>query len=413
MKNNEMYVTKFGLRICYVEKKNFHKSYAGLGLNYGNRDLIFELDGKEHTSYEGTAHFIEHKLFQMPNGDAFQEFSKLNASANAYTDIEKTIYYFTTTSDLYSPLRLLLEMYFTPYFLKADVEKEIGIIESEIKMYDDVPESIFARKILKALYPNHSLSANIAGTVESVNAITHQDLYDAYQAFYTTDNSLLTIISHEPREKVYAFVEEVLNGLELRRGLPKQIEPVAFPPVGKNFLMKAKVEQTTAALAIRMEANQNYPLFCSFIIGILDSLFSPMSRFFKKLHQKQAFIADIDYYVVTLRDTSYAVISTTSSNPQIFLDLIEEKLKNLTKRDIQENITELYLKHLKAKSIRALDSIETLGEEILVLALENGSYLEELTISQSLSIEDFYPYISYIKHAQFVQCICKKSTKTK
>ncbi|MDE7385490.1 MAG: insulinase family protein, partial [Anaeroplasmataceae bacterium] len=136
MQKNDVFQTKNGLRVCYVEKPNFHKSYVGIGLNYGSRDLKFYLEGNAITSLEGTAHFIEHKLFQMPYGDAFEEFSKLNASANAYTDLEKTIYYFTTTEDLYAPLELLLKMYFTPYFKKEDVEKEKGIITSEIKMYD-------------------------------------------------------------------------------------------------------------------------------------------------------------------------------------------------------------------------------------------------------------------------------------
>ncbi|MDE6046993.1 MAG: insulinase family protein, partial [Anaeroplasmataceae bacterium] len=88
MQKNDVFQTKNGLRVSYVEKPDFHKSYVGIGVNYGSRDLNFQLKGESITSFEGTAHFIEHKLFQMPYGDAFKEFSKLNASANAYTDLE-------------------------------------------------------------------------------------------------------------------------------------------------------------------------------------------------------------------------------------------------------------------------------------------------------------------------------------
>ena len=394
MQKNEIFQTENGLRVCYVEKSKFQKSYVGIGLNYGSRDLNFFLGNKEVNSKEGTAHFIEHKLFQMPYGDAFTELAKLNAHANAYTDLEKTIYYFTTTDDIYAPLKVLLEMYFTPYFILKDVEREKGIITSEIRMYDDVPDAKFSRKILKSLFPKCSLSSNVAGTVQSVENTTDEDLNQAYQAFYTTDNSYLVIVSSEPREKVYQFVNDVMKKCLVYRGLPKIKEEMPSLKLGSNFTMKARVEQTTAALAIRFSANQDEHLFCSFIIGILDSLLSPATKYYKELSSTKAFLADIDYYVMTLRDTSYAVISTTSNQPKVFLDSLQSKLKNLMKKDLDKKVLELYLKHLKAKSIRALDSVEELGEEILVLALENASYLEELELSQNLLTEDFYEYIA-------------------
>lgn len=411
MQKSDFFQTKNGLKVCYVEKPNFHKSYVGIGLNYGSRDLRFILDDKEVTSLEGTAHFIEHKLFQMPYGDAFIEFSRLNATANAYTDLEKTIYYFTTTGDLYAPLQLLLEMYFTPYFKEEDVEKEKGIITSEIKMYDDVVESKFTRKILKALYPKNSLSCNVAGTIKSVSQTSALDLEKAYQAFYTTDNSYLVIVSNQPRKNVYHFVDEILSKCKVNRGLPQVVLKKPSPMLGASFLMQARVEQTTAALAIRFSANQDLHLFCSFIIGLLDSLFSPSTQYYKELYSKNYFIADIEYYVMTLRDTGYAILSTTSNHPKEFLAAVQQKLKNLSKQDLDKKVISQYLKHLKAKSIRALDSIEELGEEILVLALENASYLEELEQSQNLKIEDFYAYIKYFQNAKYIQAICEKSKK--
>ncbi|MCM1130067.1 MAG: insulinase family protein [Roseburia sp.] len=412
MQNDEIFQTENGLRVCYVEKKKFRKSYVGIGLNYGSRDLKFFLDEKEITSKEGTAHFIEHKLFEMPYGDAFTELAKLNAHANAYTDLEKTIYYFTTCGDLYAPLKVLLEMFFTPYFNLDSVEREKSIIHSEIDMYDDVPDAKFSRKILKTLFPKCSLSSDVAGTVQSVSRITALDLERAYCAFYTTDNSYLVIVSSQPRQKVYSFVNEVMKKCIVHRGLPKRKEDKIPLECGSNFVMQARVEQSQAALAIRFSANQDMPLFCSFIIGILDSLLSPATKYYKNLHSKKAFSADIDYYVMTLRDTSYAVISTTSKLAKLFLSSLESKLKSLSKKDLDKRVLELYLKHLKAKRIRALDSIEELGEEILILALENASYLEELELSQNLNIEDFYEYLNYFKTAEYIQAICKKSAKS-
>ena len=169
------------------------------------------------------------------------------------------------------------------------------------------------------------------------------------------------------------------------------------------------MEQTTASLAIRMEADETMPLFCNYIIGILDSILSPMSEFYNELYKKKAFIADIEYYVVTLRDASYAVISTISKTPQVFLKEVRKKLSHLKPSDLNLDILNLYLKHMKAKSILEQDSVETLGEEILTLALEGISYYEEVERSLSMHIEDYYEYLSYITQGKMLTAICKNS----
>ncbi|MDE7264230.1 MAG: insulinase family protein, partial [Anaeroplasmataceae bacterium] len=319
MRNNSELEIIDGLRVCYIEKPLFHKSYAGIGVNFGGRDIELMSGDEKIKLKEGTAHFIEHKLFQLEDGDAFEKFSKMGVNSNAYTDLEKTIYYFTTSSDLYEPLALLLKMYFTPVFKEEDIEKEKEIILSEIKMYDDIPQTKFSLRLLKALYHKHPLSSPIAGTIKSVKEITKTTLDVAYKSFYTIENSVLVVASNEPRQKVYRFIKDTLSHLHPLHSFPKYI---SYPlhPLGKDFIYKAKVEQPTAALAIRFSANQNMPLFCNYIMGIFDSLFSPISPFFKKLYEKKAFLADIDYSVSTLRDTSYAILSTTSNHPKLFLE---------------------------------------------------------------------------------------------
>lgn len=403
---NETYITKCGLKVIYVEKRGFHQSYAGIGVNYGSRDLEYHLSGQKIKSPSGTAHFLEHKLFQMPDGDSFSMFSKENAHANAYTGLEKTIYYFTTTESIYPSLKLLLEMYFTPFFLKEDVEREKGIIYSEIQMQQDIEWSQFNLKMLDALYPKSGLSKSVVGTKESVSKITAQDLKNAYNAFYTSDNSFLVVVSNQPREKVLSYIEEVLDHLKIRRGIP-QYRQESFT-IGTDFIRKGNIEQNNAALAIRLDANQTDSFFCDYMIGILDCFFSPVSAFYKELYQQKAFFADIDYSVMTLRDTSFIILSTTTNKPKLFLKKAKAKLQSITKKDLDSRILNLFLKHLRAKSVRMLDSVEELGDEILTLALEDQSYLDILTKYQELELKDFYPYIEILKNGTYIEAILQK-----
>lgn len=346
---NEIYVTKCGLKVIYVEKPSFCQSYAGIGVNYGSRDLEYQVSGRNIVAPSGTAHFLEHKLFQMPNGDAFSMFSKENAHANAYTGLEKTIYYFTTTDSIYPSLKLLLEMYFTPYFLKEDVEREKGIIYSEIQMQEDIEWTQFNLQMLDALYPKSGLSKSVVGSKESVSKITVKDLKNAYDTFYTSDNSFLVVVSNQPRKEILTYIEEILDHLDIQRGVPQE-KKEEFS-LGRDFLRKGNIDQTNAALAIRLDADQRDPLFCDYMIGILDCFFSPMSSFYEELHQQKAFFADIDYSVMTLRDTSFIILSTTTNQPKLFLKKVKEKLKSMTKKDLDPKVLKLYLKHLKAKAI--------------------------------------------------------------
>ena len=335
------YVTKNGLKVTYIKKEGFVKSYAGIGVKYGACNLEYELDGKIYNDYPGMAHFLEHKLFQMPYGDAYQLFSDMNVYANAYTSVDKTVYHFTTNEDLYKPLEVLLDMYFTPYFTESDVEKEKPILISEIKMVDDSPLAKLDMKLFKSLYPNDYVSVDVAGTIEGINNITKEDLDRVYDHFYTTENSELVIVGHVEEKELFEFIENVVSRYpnHSKKTIKKPL--VSSTDVLEDFKLSLNVEQTTASIGIRFDIEDNSSLFCEFVIAILDCLFSPMSNFHDELYNKNAFYADIEYYVITYDKVGYAVVSTTSENPNKFLDMVEEKIKTLcdTKKWISAKIT--------------------------------------------------------------------------
>ena len=114
-----------GLRICVVPKKGFSSCYAVLATNYGGAMRRFEVDGKVLDTPAGIAHFLEHKMFDMPDGsNVMKLFSEHGADPNAYTSSGETCYHFSCTSDFEENLRLLLKYVYTPYFTSETVQKE-------------------------------------------------------------------------------------------------------------------------------------------------------------------------------------------------------------------------------------------------------------------------------------------------
>ena len=182
-----------GLDIYVAPKKGYSSQYAIFGTKYGSIDNLFDEGGTQTAVPEGIAHFLEHKLFESEDGDAFSRFAKTGASANAYTSFDRTCYLFSCTSEFRASLEILLDFVQKPYFTDKTVRKEQGIIGQEIRMYDDDPNWQVFFGLLRSLYKKHPVRTDIAGTVESIAQITPELLYKCYHSFYNLNNMVLCV----------------------------------------------------------------------------------------------------------------------------------------------------------------------------------------------------------------------------
>ena len=213
-----------GLTVMVVPKPGFSRKIAYFLTNYGSVHTDFTLEGVKYSTPAGVAHYLEHKMFDLPDRDVTEEFAALGASPNAFTSYGMTAYYFTCTDNFTPALRLLLEFVSTPYFTEESVEKERGIIAQEILMYADSADSVVMEDMNRGLYRSHPIRVPIAGTVESIQAITPQTLYDCHRAFYHPANMALCVVGDVDPEEVAAIAQELL---------PKEKHPVAVPDFGE------------------------------------------------------------------------------------------------------------------------------------------------------------------------------------
>ncbi len=167
-----------------------HAIYA---TGFGSVHRAFKLDGKQVTLPAGTAHFLEHKMCETPKGDSFTFYAKTGASANAFTSYDRTCYLFSATQKIDENLDILLGMVGKPWFTKATIAKEQGIIGQEIKMYDDSPDWRLLNALFRCLYADHPLRDDIAGTIQSIAELTPQMLYACTKAFYAPSNMVLSV----------------------------------------------------------------------------------------------------------------------------------------------------------------------------------------------------------------------------
>ena len=107
-----------GLKILVYPKNDNNSTYAVFGTRYGSVDMAFHLKGEQevHRVPAGIAHYLEHKLFESEDGDAFARYAKTGAAANAYTSFNNTCYLFSTTDQVYESLEILLDFVQSPFF---------------------------------------------------------------------------------------------------------------------------------------------------------------------------------------------------------------------------------------------------------------------------------------------------------
>lgn len=214
-----------GLKILVYPKPGYKAAYAVFGTRYGSIDTQFRQKGDAAFTAvpEGIAHFLEHKLFESEELDAFQRYAETGASANAYTSFDKTCYLFSCTGDFKASLEILLDFVTHPYFTAETVQKEQGIIGQEIRMCRDEPDWEALFLLLRAMYKNHPVRIDIAGTEDSISHITADLLYKCYRTFYNLSNMVLCVAGGVRPEDVLAVADRLLKKQE-----PVEIERKCF-----------------------------------------------------------------------------------------------------------------------------------------------------------------------------------------
>ena len=198
---------KNGLRIMVVPRRGFSKKMAYFAADYGAIHTQFTMDGVAYTTPAGVAHYLEHKMFDMPDGEVSGAFAALGANVNAFTGYDMTAYHITCTERFEEALALLLDFVSTPYFTPESVEKEQGIIGQEIEMNADSPDAVVFERLMACMYENHPIRVPILGTRASIGEITPEVLTLCHKAFYHPANMLLCVVGDVDPERVCRLAE--------------------------------------------------------------------------------------------------------------------------------------------------------------------------------------------------------------
>ena len=274
-----------GLRIITDHVDSVGSVALGVWVGVGTRN--------ENMAHNGVAHMVEHMMFNgTPNRTAQQiveQVESVGGQMNAYTSRENTAYYVHLLKDHVGlALDVISDMIQRPLFPDSELEKERGVIIQEIGMTLDTPDDLVFDLYQETAYPDQALGAPILGTVEIIEKMEKQALFDYVTRSYTPDNLVLSVAGNVEHDDIVKQAEKAF--CDLPENTPLAVKPAQYQG-GENKVCK-DLEQNHLVLGFQGIAKTDEGYYAALLLStILGGGMS--SRLFQEVREKRGLVYSV------------------------------------------------------------------------------------------------------------------------
>lgn len=389
-----------GLSVAVVPKPGFCKSIAYFVTDYGSIHQDFTLEGRHIHTPAGVAHFLEHKMFDLPGQrDVSAEFAAMGASTNAFTSYDVTAYYFSTTDRFYDCLHLLLEFVSSPYFPEQSVVKEQGIIDQEIGMTADTADNVVFDNLMEAMYQNHNIRIPILGTSDTIRQITPEILEDCHRAFYSPGNMLLCVVGDVDPEQVCAMALEVL-GPEKRpvgRKDPQPQEPMTVGQPEVEQTMEVAMPMFSLGFKDRPMAPGQEAIRREMVGDLAaEALFGESSQLYLSLYQQGLIDSSFGGGYETVDGCAMLMCSGDSRDPRAVREAIIQRAAQIRQEGLDEQALLRMKRSALGRRIRGLDSFDGTCFRICAYHFSGFDYFRFPELYRSIEPQDVLDFLEQV-----------------
>ena len=385
-----------GLTVAVVPRPGFTKKLCYFVTDFGAIHTDFTLDGKHWSVPAGIAHYLEHKMFDLPGRDVSAEFAALGAIPNAFTGYDVTAYYFSCTENFRECLDLLLEFVSTPYFTQETVQKEQGIIGQEIDMNRDNPDTQIFEMLMENMYDRHPIRIPILGRRETIAKITPENLTACHNAFYRPDNMLLCVVGDVDPEEVKAIAEKRLgNGdyppvervrrweeaLTCATAYEEKTMDVAMPMFHLGFKCESwepGEEATRRELTAELAA---------------EALFGESSSLYQQLYEAGLIDTSFGGGFETIDGMALFTASGDSNNPKAVTEAILARADQIVREGLDEADFLRMKRSALGRRIRSLDSFDATCYRICAYHFSGFDYFRFPAVYRDIQAADVYSFL--------------------
>lgn len=379
-----------GLQIYLYPMPGFSSNYAMFGTKYGSIDNEYTAPTGERVQLpEGIAHFLEHKLFESEEGDAFESYAKTGAYANAYTSFDRTCYLFSCANRFYENLKILLNFVRTPYFTAKTVAKEQGIIGQEIRMYRDMPSWRVLINMLEGMFHHHPVKIDIPGTEQTIAEITDKLLYGCYEKFYNLSNMFLILAGDFDPQQVLDFIEKNLKSCPpqtVQKSLPDEPQTV----VTHQTELKMQVYKPLFCLGFKQpftgsRISVQQAIYTALLLKVLVG---PASPLYRTLLEKGLINEEFGVEHFTGRGFAVPMLEGESNNPEQVRQLFLQEVQRLRREGINERLFNAVKREAYGKGLVRFDSAEGVCAMLCDAVVEEYSLFEYFKVLHAATVQN-------------------------
>ena len=389
-----------GLNIAVVKRRGFTKKLAYFVTDYGAIHTEFTLDGKAYETPAGVAHYLEHKLFDMPGQrDVSAEFAAWGAMTNAFTSYDMTAYYFSCTEHFEECLRLLLEFVSTPYFTEESVEKERGIIDQEIGMNEDAPDSVVFERLMESMYRNHPIRVPILGTSETIRRITPEILNLCHRAFYNPGNMLLTVIGDVEPEQVRDIAREMLDKIPQSVGQKTARWPEEMTCSVAETSCAMEVAMPMFSMAFKCEPlGKGREAIREEMVADLaaEVLFGESSELYLRLYEEGLIDSSFGGGFETVDGCAMLMCSGDSDDPAAVREALLAQAEKLRREGVDRDIFLGLKRSALGRRIRSLDSFDATCFRLCAYRFSDFDYFRFPEIFRDITAEEIEGFLDRV-----------------
>ncbi len=271
----------------------------------------------------GLSHYMEHMLFKgtprRPDAIVVAEaIEGAGGVLNAYTSKELTCYWNQVPFDkLALAMDVLADMYRNAKLEQVEIDRERTVVQQEIRRSFDQPGAWASELLSRAVFGDQPIGWPIAGTLETIEAMQHDDFVNHIATYYVPSNTVLSIAGNTTHEEVMRLAEELLGSVEDR---PIPAQPAAVAQFGDEQVIVEKREIAQCNMGIALHAlprkdPDRYPLM------VLNTILGRgmSSRLFKEVRERRGLA-----YSVGSGVSRYNDIGAMSISAGVTLDHLEE-----------------------------------------------------------------------------------------
>lgn len=404
-----------GLLVRVVPKRGFARKYAFLAVDFGSIDTAFSLGGKPMRVPDGIAHYLEHKMFDLPEDNAMNLFAAHGGSPNAFTGYAMTAYYVSCTEEFEENLKILLRMVSTPYFTPESVEKERGIIAQEIRMYEDSADSRVYEELFRAMFASHPVRIPIAGSVKSIGEITAQMLYDCHAAFYRPQNMALCVVGDVEARQVFELADSFTGGNETP--VRDYGAPEALTPATAYTERVMEVSMPTFSMGFQCPApKQGMDAMRREVIGDLaaEILAGESSPLYLRLYEQGLIDAGFSVGYESVKDACLLSASGDSRDPKAVLSAILEEARRIETEGFDLALFDRLKKSALGRRTRDLDSFESICYRMCAYHFDGADYFRFPEAYALVTPEDVREFLSQtVRHERAALSVVKPREGTR